>query len=73
MANEGARIVEEGIAEDDSAVDQVKLHGYGFPRWKGGPMQVFAERGWAEAARIMGDVEAQSPGSWTFAERLRSA
>ncbi len=73
MANEGALIVEEDIAENDAAVDQVKLHGYGFPRWKGGPMQVFAERGWDEAARIMADVEAQSPGSWTLAERLKDA
>ena len=37
-ANEGARIVEEGIAEDFAAVDVVKLYGYGFPRWRGGPM-----------------------------------
>ena len=73
MANEGARIVEEGIAENDAAVDQVKLHGYGFPRWKGGPMQVFAERGWGAAAGIMAEVETQSPGSWQLAGRLSGA
>jgi len=45
LANEGARIVEEGIAENDAAVDMVKLHGYGFPRWRGGPIFAAATAG----------------------------
>ncbi len=39
MANEGARIVEEGIALRASDIDVVYLHGYGFPLHRGGPMQ----------------------------------
>ncbi|WP_068110838.1 FAD-dependent oxidoreductase [Tropicimonas marinistellae] len=70
LANEGARIVEEGIAESDAAVDVVKLHGYGFPRWRGGPMHHANEMGWDETARVMREVAAESPGSWTLAERL---
>lgn len=69
MANEGARIVEEGIADSDSAVDVVKLHGYGFPRWRGGPMHWAAERGWAQVAQDMQAMEADSPGSWVLATR----
>jgi 3-hydroxyacyl-CoA dehydrogenase len=38
LVNEGARIVEEGIALRASDIDVVYLTGYGFPRAKGGPM-----------------------------------
>lgn len=71
MANEGARIVEEGIAESDDAVDVVKLHGYGFPRWLGGPMHWAAERGWAEVTQDMQAMEADSPGSWMLAAKAK--
>jgi 3-hydroxyacyl-CoA dehydrogenase len=38
LANEGARILEEGIALRASDVDMVYLAGYGFPAYRGGPM-----------------------------------
>jgi 3-hydroxyacyl-CoA dehydrogenase len=38
LVNEGARIVEEGIAARASDIDMVYLTGYGFPLWRGGPM-----------------------------------
>jgi 3-hydroxyacyl-CoA dehydrogenase len=38
MINEGARIVGEGIAYRPVDVDMTHLHGYGFPRDRGGPM-----------------------------------
>ncbi|MCY1347873.1 Fatty acid oxidation complex subunit alpha [compost metagenome] len=38
LINEGARILEEGIAQRASDVDVVYVHGYGFPAWRGGPM-----------------------------------
>jgi 3-hydroxyacyl-CoA dehydrogenase len=38
MINEGAKIVEEKIAARPLDVDMVKVFGYGFPRWRGGPM-----------------------------------
>jgi 3-hydroxyacyl-CoA dehydrogenase len=38
LVNEGARILEEGIAARASDVDVVYLTGYGFPRTRGGPM-----------------------------------
>jgi len=38
LANEGARILEEGIALRASDVDMVYLAGYGFPAHRGGPM-----------------------------------
>ena len=38
MLNEGLRILEEGIAQRASDVDVVWCAGYGFPRYRGGPM-----------------------------------
>jgi 3-hydroxyacyl-CoA dehydrogenase len=38
LASEGASIVAEGIAERNADVDTVQINGYGFPRWRGGPM-----------------------------------
>jgi 3-hydroxyacyl-CoA dehydrogenase len=38
LVNEGARILEEGIAARASDIDLVYLNGYGFPAHRGGPM-----------------------------------
>lgn len=38
LVNEGAYILEEGIASRASDIDVVYLAGYGFPLWRGGPM-----------------------------------
>jgi 3-hydroxyacyl-CoA dehydrogenase len=38
MVNEGAKILEEGIAQRGADVDVVWIYGYGWPRYKGGPM-----------------------------------
>ncbi|HUF86762.1 MAG TPA: 3-hydroxyacyl-CoA dehydrogenase NAD-binding domain-containing protein [Thermohalobaculum sp.] len=38
LVNEGARILEEGIALRASDIDVVYVYGYGFPAWRGGPM-----------------------------------
>jgi 3-hydroxyacyl-CoA dehydrogenase len=38
LVNEGAKILEEGIALRASDIDTVYLTGYGFPLYRGGPM-----------------------------------
>jgi 3-hydroxyacyl-CoA dehydrogenase len=38
MVNEGAKILEEGIAQRASDVDVVWVYGYGWPVYRGGPM-----------------------------------
>ncbi|CTQ33328.1 3-hydroxyacyl-CoA dehydrogenase NAD-binding domain-containing protein [Jannaschia rubra] len=53
MVNEAARVVGDGIASRPLDVDVVFLHGYGFPRWRGGPMH------WADTYgldRILADI-----------------
>jgi 3-hydroxyacyl-CoA dehydrogenase len=38
MVNEGARILDEGIARNAGDIDVIWVFGYGFPAWRGGPM-----------------------------------
>ena len=38
MISEGAKILDEGIAQRPGDVDVVWIYGYGFPVWRGGPM-----------------------------------
>jgi 3-hydroxyacyl-CoA dehydrogenase len=38
MINEGARILDEGIAHKAGDIDVIWVYGYGFPAWRGGPM-----------------------------------
>jgi 3-hydroxyacyl-CoA dehydrogenase len=47
MIDEGARILGEGNAHRPSDIDVVWLHGYGFPRHRGGPMHYADETGLA--------------------------
>jgi 3-hydroxyacyl-CoA dehydrogenase len=39
LINEGAKILEEGIALRAVDIDIIYLNGYGYPVWRGGPMQ----------------------------------
>jgi 3-hydroxyacyl-CoA dehydrogenase len=43
MINEGARILEEGIATRSGDIDVIWVSGYGWPAWRGGPMY-YADR-----------------------------
>ncbi|MEL7203894.1 MAG: 3-hydroxyacyl-CoA dehydrogenase family protein, partial [Pseudomonadota bacterium] len=72
MANEGARIVEEGIAENAAVVDVVKVAGYGFPRWRGGPMHWAEAQGKATIRDALTELETASPGSWVRAALYRA-
>lgn len=45
LANEGARLVDEGIARRPSDIDLLMVAGYQFPRWQGGPMHQADRRG----------------------------
>jgi len=47
IAVEGKAILAEGLATRASDLDVIWVNGYGFPRWRGGPMHFAAEQGWA--------------------------
>jgi 3-hydroxyacyl-CoA dehydrogenase len=64
LVNEGARILEEGIAQSTTDIDTVYLEGYGFPRRHGGPMSYAQRRGWRDSyaciLRLSTEYPAQS-------------
>ena len=45
MVNEGAKILEEGMAQRASDIDVTYVFGYGFPKYRGGPMFWAQQRG----------------------------
>ena len=45
LINEGAKILDEGIARCAADLDVIWLNGYGFPRYRGGPMFYAADIG----------------------------
>lgn len=46
IAMEGAAILKQSLATRSSDLDVIWVNGYGFPRWRGGPMHYAAEQGW---------------------------
>lgn len=71
MINEGAKILDEGIAERPLDIDMVKLFGYGYPRWRGGPMKYADAVGVDQVLRDMEAVAANDPTSWVISPLLR--
>ena len=72
LANEGARILDEGIAQRASDIDVVYCHGYGFPRFRGGPMHATEGRGLQSAvARIEQFHQTLAPENWILAPLLK--
>lgn len=55
MVNEGANVVHQGIALRPLDVDVTFVYGYGFPRYRGGPMK-YADR--VGLPQILADIEA---------------
>ncbi len=52
MVNEGARILEEGIAARPGDIDTIWINGYNWPAWRGGPMH------WADTVGLKTIAEA---------------
>lgn len=70
MINEGARILEEGIARRPLDIDIVEIHGYGFPRWRGGLMHYADSIG---LDRILDDIQSfsvENPAIWKPSDLL---
>jgi 3-hydroxyacyl-CoA dehydrogenase len=71
LINEGAKILEEGLAIRASDVDVVWLHGYGFPRWRGGPMFYADTVGLSEVAATLDRFHDAWGDKWKPADLLR--
>ncbi|GAB6849763.1 3-hydroxyacyl-CoA dehydrogenase NAD-binding domain-containing protein [Paraburkholderia kururiensis] len=71
LVNEGAKILEEGIASKASDIDMVYLTGYGFPLWRGGPMLYADTVGLYNVERAIRRYAAQPNGdAWQIAPRI---
>jgi len=72
LVNEGARILEEGIAVRASDIDVVYLTGYGFPDFRGGPLFYADAVGLANILRTMGKFASGYQGdAWEPAPLLK--
>lgn len=70
MINEAAKIVEEGIALRPLDVDVTMIAGYGFPRWRGGPMHHADRTGLASVLADLRQLHAEDPFFWEPAPLL---
>jgi 3-hydroxyacyl-CoA dehydrogenase len=73
LVNEGAHLLEEGIAQRASDIDVVYLAGYGFPVQRGGPMFHASRVGLGQVVRRMKEFAANKHGQpdfWKPAKRL---
>jgi len=70
MVNEGARLLELGIAQRPSDIDVVYLSGYGFPAAQGGPMAMADRIGLATVAEAVQRLHAQHGVWWEPAPLL---
>ena len=62
LINEGAQILAEGIAASAGDIDAIWCNGYGFPRYRGGPMFYAATRGPAavvQGIRHLGELHGE--------------
>ncbi|MCK8462851.1 3-hydroxyacyl-CoA dehydrogenase NAD-binding domain-containing protein [Aliiroseovarius sp. S1339] len=64
MANEGAHLLEEGVALRPSDIDVVLLYGYGFPRFRGGPMMAADQRGLLAVQKALKAYQEEEPTFW---------
>lgn len=64
MINEASAILQEGIAQSAIDIDLVLLHGYGFPRWRGGPLHYADETGLANILNSIREFEKEDPIVW---------
>ncbi len=72
LVNEGAKILEEGIAASSHDIDRVYLNGYGFPADQGGPMAWADEQGAADILARLQALQARCGEHWQPARLIES-
>ncbi|MEN0001941.1 MAG: 3-hydroxyacyl-CoA dehydrogenase NAD-binding domain-containing protein [Pseudomonadota bacterium] len=73
LANEGAHVLSEGVAQRASDIDVVYNYGYGYPRWRGGPMHYLDTVGLKPVAQKLEDWSNGAGGvHWTPSDLLMS-
>lgn len=64
MINEGANVVHEGIALRPLDVDITFIHGYGFPRYRGGPLKYADQYGLPQVLADIREFAEEDPLFW---------
>lgn len=64
LINEAAKVLEDGIAVRPSDIDVVLVNGYGFPRWRGGPMKYADEIGLPAIVALLRRLSEEDPHFW---------
>jgi 3-hydroxyacyl-CoA dehydrogenase len=70
---EGVRILDEGVAQRASDIDVVYVNGYGFPRWRGGPMHYAETKGLDIIRKKVASFAGSRPRWWSMPPGLDSA
>jgi 3-hydroxyacyl-CoA dehydrogenase len=70
MVNEGAKILEEGMAQRASDIDVVWIYGYGWPVYRGGPMFWADTEGLQKIVDGLKEQEGRMGGDFSFSKLL---
>jgi 3-hydroxyacyl-CoA dehydrogenase len=70
MVNEGAKILEEGMAQRASDIDVVWIYGYGWPVYRGGPMHWADSEGPQKIVDGLKNQEARMGSDFSFSKLL---
>ena len=70
MVNEGAKILEEGMAQRASDIDVVWVYGYGWPVYRGGPMFWADSEGLGKIVEGLRRQESQMGEDFSFSQLL---
>lgn len=64
MANEGLRILSDGMTRRASDIDVAIVVGHDFPRWRGGPMKAASQYGLLRLSRLMAEMDHPDKALW---------
>jgi 3-hydroxyacyl-CoA dehydrogenase len=64
IINEGVTILSEGIVDSVETIDTIWLNGYGFPRYKGGPMFYAKKLGWEQVKERLIALHKETKKDW---------
>jgi len=70
MVNEGAKILEEGMAQRASDIDVVWIYGYGWPVYRGGPMHWADSEGLDKIVTGLKNQQARMGSDFSFSQLL---
>ncbi|MFQ6551000.1 3-hydroxyacyl-CoA dehydrogenase NAD-binding domain-containing protein [Aestuariibius insulae] len=70
IVNEAAYILDDGIARRPLDIDVTLVYGYGFPRWRGGPMHWADQAGLGRLLDSLHTLQDEDPHFWAIAPLL---